>query len=321
MAFETLPATVGLAGSNRVIAVRDRVTGTVTALNVLSPTSIAEGIYPRISTDASTVVFSTAYPFDPTDVDASFDVYAVDLATGTRTLVSKSTIAQTPHGAVAASISATGRFVTFTSREPFDAADTNAFDDAFVADRATGVIERVSVGPGGVAANSNLEAKYVSDDGRGAVFDSNADNLVAGDTNNAWDSFLRDRAPAAAKSLYGTGVAGGGGTAPTLSLLAMPVLGTSAPLYLENTAAASTVGLLVLGFQSIAVPFLGGTLLASPDMLEVVIVPVGGLTRSLAIPDGIDFAGITLFLQGLELDTFAVGGVSFTRGLRATIGG
>jgi Ca2+-binding RTX toxin-like protein len=63
----------------------------------------------------------------------------------------------------------------------------------FVRDRHSGVTERVSVGFDGAEA-SNGHGAAVSADGRFVAFSSDASNLVAGDTNDAIDVFVRDRA-------------------------------------------------------------------------------------------------------------------------------
>jgi Tol biopolymer transport system component len=56
-----------------------------------------------------------------------------------------------------------------------------------------GVTERVSVGPGDVAANNDSQLPAISGDGRFVAFWSSASNLVAGDTNGTSDVFVRDR--------------------------------------------------------------------------------------------------------------------------------
>jgi putative cell wall-binding protein/Tol biopolymer transport system component len=53
-------------------------------------------------------------------------------------------------------------------------------------------VQRVSGSTAGVLGNDWSEAAGVSDDGRYVVFSSAADNLVANDTNGAYDVFLRD---------------------------------------------------------------------------------------------------------------------------------
>jgi hypothetical protein len=75
--------------------------------------------------------------------------------------------------------------------------DTNGISDAFVRDRRTGTTRRVSVGSTGTQANgfgsfgSNSVAPAVSADGRSVAFASDASNLVAGDTNESLDVFVR----------------------------------------------------------------------------------------------------------------------------------
>jgi Tol biopolymer transport system component len=71
-----------------------------------------------------------------------------------------------------------------------------------------GATERVSVGPGGVGANIGVNiAPSISADGRYVAFVSRASNLVAGDSNNAEDIFVRDR-QAAETSRVSVGAAG-----------------------------------------------------------------------------------------------------------------
>ncbi|MFC8455145.1 TolB family protein, partial [Kitasatospora sp. NPDC057223] len=52
--------------------------------------------------------------------------------------------------------------------------------------------EQVSVGAGGVRADAQAFGEAISADGRFAVFSSEADNLVPGDTNGFYDVFVRD---------------------------------------------------------------------------------------------------------------------------------
>jgi Tol biopolymer transport system component len=65
--------------------------------------------------------------------------------------------------------------------------------DVFVRDRVTGRTERVSVATGGTQGNGASDRPSISADGRFVAFDSNATNLVAGDTNGRLDVFVRDR--------------------------------------------------------------------------------------------------------------------------------
>lgn len=54
-------------------------------------------------------------------------------------------------------------------------------------------IERISVSSAGVEANGSSSRPRLSQDGRFVAFRSEADNLVANDTNDALDIFVRDR--------------------------------------------------------------------------------------------------------------------------------
>ena len=56
-----------------------------------------------------------------------------------------------------------------------------------------GAVERLSVATGGAQGNSQSRYAAISGNGRYVVFNSDATNLVAGDTNGAPDVFLRDR--------------------------------------------------------------------------------------------------------------------------------
>src|SRR5207253_2716603 len=81
-------------------------------------------------------------------------------------------------------LSADGRFVAFDSAATdLVAGDTNGTNDVFVHDRQTGITERVSVASDGTQGNKASSYPALSADGRFVAFDSDATNLVAGDTN------------------------------------------------------------------------------------------------------------------------------------------
>jgi Tol biopolymer transport system component len=94
-------------------------------------------------------------------------------------------------------LSATGRYVVFTSRATnLVPGDTNAAADVFVRDRQHGVTTRVSVGTGGAQAeppSTEYGGPSISADGRFVLFGSSAANLVPGDTNGVSDVFVHDR--------------------------------------------------------------------------------------------------------------------------------
>ncbi|MCH8948820.1 MAG: PD40 domain-containing protein, partial [Chloroflexi bacterium] len=86
-----------------------------------------------------------------------------------------------------------GRYVVFTSDATnLSPSDTNS-RDVFVRDRQTGNTELVSIASDGAQANQAALFPAISGDGRYIAFQSDADNLVAGDTNGVSDIFLHDR--------------------------------------------------------------------------------------------------------------------------------
>lgn len=101
---------------------------------------------------------------------------------------------------LAPALSADGRYVAFWSfASNLVPGDTNGVADVFVRDRRTGATSRASVNSRGVEANAGVQAGSgnpgrvaISADGRFVAFTSAASNLVAADTNDAADVFVRD---------------------------------------------------------------------------------------------------------------------------------
>ena len=136
----------------------------------------------------------------PGDTNGFSDAFVHDRHTGQTTRVSVGFDGSQANDNIgsddAVTISADGRIVVFASHAtnlvPGDT--TNGLQDLFAYDRKTGKTELVTVSSGGVQANSGSSFQPgLSADGRFVVFVSTATNLVAGDTNNADDVFVRDR--------------------------------------------------------------------------------------------------------------------------------
>lgn len=91
-------------------------------------------------------------------------------------------------------VSATGRFVAYTSRASnLVPGDTNGTADIFVRDLGFGgTVTRVNLTQTGGQANSISSSPAISADGRFVAFASSGSNLAAGDTNGTTDIFLRD---------------------------------------------------------------------------------------------------------------------------------
>ncbi len=64
----------------------------------------------------------------------------------------------------------------------------------------------------------------------------------------------------------------------------------------------------------------GATLLVSPSFFIALSIPTVGLTFGSVIPSDPALAFVDLYQQAIELDSFAVGGQSFTAGLHLRLG-
>jgi Tol biopolymer transport system component len=156
--------------------------------------------FPVISSDGRFVAFqSKDANLISGDTNNAVDVFLRDTCIGVPAGCTPSTIrvsvandgSQVSTGGVVASISATGRFVAFDVSGPQS--------DVFVRDTCMGApasckasTTRVSVASDGTGGNGNSFGGSLSDDGRFIAFDSDATNLVPGDTNKATDVFVRD---------------------------------------------------------------------------------------------------------------------------------
>lgn len=91
-------------------------------------------------------------------------------------------------------ISSDGRFLAFHSRATnLVSMNTNAVSQIYLRDLQQETTTLISVADDGTPGNKASAQALVSDDGRYVVFQSDATNLVASDTNNTCDVFLRDR--------------------------------------------------------------------------------------------------------------------------------
>ena len=151
---------------------------------------------PAISSDGSIVAFiSEATNLVPGDTNNAQDVFVHDLNTASTERVSVATAGtEGDNDAFTLSLSSNGNFVAFGSTATnLVAGDTNDVIDVFVRDRNTNTTERVSLTNAGLQANGESFSPAISSAGRFVAFRSDATNLVANDTNNNADIFVRDR--------------------------------------------------------------------------------------------------------------------------------
>jgi len=152
-----------------------------------------------ITPDGRYIAFSSrANNLVANDTNARSDIFIRDGKLGTTTRVSvDSAGVEGNDDSYFPTLSDDGRYVAFWSEASnLVTNDTNNSFDVFVHDRDTGTTSRVSVDSAGNEAGSSITGSTNADisfDGRYVVFRSEAANLVANDTNNAWDIFLHDR--------------------------------------------------------------------------------------------------------------------------------
>jgi Tol biopolymer transport system component len=151
--------------------------------------------FPSISADGRYVAFeSIATNLVAGDGNGTSDVFVHDRQTKDTTRVSLHTDGTEGNlESNSPSISSDGRYVAFVSNATnLVAGDLNGLFDVFVHDLQAGETTRVSVDSAGVEGNGNSSFPSISGDGRYVAFESDADNLVADDTNNKIDIFVHD---------------------------------------------------------------------------------------------------------------------------------
>jgi len=200
VAFESNSTNLVADDTNNIsdIFLHDRLNGTTTRISVGSTGQEGDrpSLNPSISADGRFVAFeSNSTNLVAGDTNNNSDIFVHDIQTNTTTGISvDSTGNQGNIGSFNPSISADGRFVAFDSlADNLVAADTNSTRDIFVRDIQTNTTTRVSVNSSQNQGNFGSISAVISADGRFIAFESNASNLVTGDTNGTSDIFVHDR--------------------------------------------------------------------------------------------------------------------------------
>jgi len=309
------------------IYVKDVVTGVLERVDVDSTGSWygRNGYLAALSPDGRFVLISTPDSLDPADTNVWLDGYVRDRALATTERVTYGTgyrelSGRYPTEAVAMSDDA--RRIAFVTPDDASGDDSNSVLDAYVFDRDTGVALRVSLGPDDQTyLDGPVSIGGITADGRSVLFQTRSAELWPGDGNDVVDVFVRElSSDVAAWTTYGAGFPGRYGE-PTLALDDVPRRGTTVDLGISDSSGLYTVGVVFAGFASASLPTsLGGTLLLVPSFTQPVGLSPWGITLPLSIPTGGDLPGLHVYLQALELDSWAVKGVSFTAGIDLTIG-
>jgi Tol biopolymer transport system component len=179
------------------VFVRDLKAGTTTIASVTASGHQSNGNsnQPSISADGRFVAFaSSASNLVKGDSNHVFDVFERDLLAKTTRRVSVSSSGRQANNQsflVDPAITATGRFVTFTSKATNLIAGGSGGEQVFVRDVGARRTTLVSRGPTGQQGNNRSFDSSISADGAVVAFDSLATNLVTGDTNGLQDVFVR----------------------------------------------------------------------------------------------------------------------------------
>ena len=175
------------------VFVHDRARGITERVSVASDETEAEpfsfSFGESLSDDGRYVAFqSGAGNLVPNDTNFATDVFIRDRREGkTERLVLAPPGGSPDPGSVGAVLSADGRFIAVSALGSFD---------AFIVDRRSGKARLINQPlTGALQPFKTSFALTVSRDGRRVAFQSDASNLVAGDTNDRLDVFVRDLSP------------------------------------------------------------------------------------------------------------------------------
>ena len=176
---------------------------------------------PVTSDNGRYVAFVTNRAYVAADTNGFPDLYLVDRGspvTGILTVTRLTNASSATAVGLAASMSADGNLIAFSSRDAEAVGDTNGLDDIYIYDRTAGTKTQVSVGVGGTNPNGASGAPAISADGRFVAFESTATNVVANDTNNRADIYVYDRNAGTTRRVsVNTTLVLGGGLRPWLT--------------------------------------------------------------------------------------------------------
>ena len=187
--------------------------------SVISP----DGRFVLFASTANNLVLMTNNQPMPASIPANLNAYVRDRVSKTTTLISVD-VTGTMGGdgdSLPVGVSTNGRYVLFESTASnLVPNDDNFATDVFVRDLLKGTTTLVSVNVDGFPADDSSDSSAMTPDGRYVVFVSAADDLVANDTNQIPDVFVRDLQT-------GTTVLASAGALSTNSI--SPIGGSDAP--------------------------------------------------------------------------------------------
>lgn len=198
VAFDSFASSLIVGDTNGALDVfrRDLQFGTNRRVSISSDGGESNGggsASPSINADGVLIVFgSAALNLVTGDTNGVADIILRNLALSATERVSLGAGSVQANGnSFNPTINADGRFVAFESEASnLVSEDSNGVSDIFVRDRISGVTHRVSIGVGEVQGNAASYKPFISADGRFVAFESDASNLVSGDSNGERDIFV-----------------------------------------------------------------------------------------------------------------------------------
>ena len=148
----------------------------------------------------------------------------------------------------AVDVSADGTLIVFETGQPIDPDDDNARTDIYLHDARTGTTTLISRDLDGGIADGDSRFPSISADGAYISYDSDASDLVAGDTNGFFDVFLYDMA-AGTTSIISIDADGG----PTNANSLQPALDADGSRLAFASLANGIVDTAVSGFSDVYV--------------------------------------------------------------------
>ncbi|MDQ2972891.1 MAG: hypothetical protein M3Q79_00200 [bacterium] len=185
-------------GADQDIFLKDMQTGLVKLVSSNSSGVQANGpsdTRSGVSDDGRYVVFdSLGTNLIASDTNGTYDVFLKDTVTGVTSLVSASASGvQDNSGAIEPTISGDGIYVAFTSfADNLVPGYTNNGGEIFVKNIQTGAIQMASTSSSGGQPNNYSYFPKLAAGGQFVAFQSEATNLVTGDTNATTDIYIKD---------------------------------------------------------------------------------------------------------------------------------
>ena len=319
----------GVTNGKAHIYRKDRQTGALALVSAAADGGQANDhcYNPRVSDDGRWITFES-WATNLVANDSGFaDVFVRDMLQGqTRKLTVDPSFGPGTYGGANAWISGDGLRVAFESfSQNLVALDLGGVSDVFTRDLGSNLTTLQSVSTAGVQGDdeSTGQVPYnggvaLSRDGRWLAFNSQAGNLVPGDSSGSHDVFLRGPLPLAPApwAPQGQALAGIAGK-PQLQGQGTLAGGSAGAVFLSNARTSAAVT-FVLGLAAVNAPFKGGTLVPDPQMLVGLTTDAGGsLLLPFVWPFGVP-PGAQLWIQMWLVDPAGIKGFAASNGLRGT---